>query len=223
MTGGNRGIGLEVCRQLSRRKLRVILTARDEAHGREAQAKLKSEQLEVRFELLDVSSRESIARCAQRLTADRIEVDILINNAGIYGTTTLLDTSPKDTDAMLTTNLLGALWCCQTFMPGMNQRGYGRIVNVSSGLGSITPSPRGSGPYALSKAALNLMTQLLAKEARTDIKINSVNPGWVKTRMGGTGAPRSVEEGADTIVWAATLPADGPHGQFLEDRKIRSW
>ncbi len=125
-------------------------------------------------------------------------------------------------DAMAV-NFVGALWTARAWMPGMNRRGYGRVVDVTSGYGSFSEGLGGPAAYAVSKAALNALTVRLSQEARGDVKVNAACPGWVRTRMGGSGAPKSVEEGADTIVWLATLPPDGPSGGLFRNRQPVPW
>jgi NAD(P)-dependent dehydrogenase (short-subunit alcohol dehydrogenase family) len=223
VTGANRGIGLEVCRQLAQQGLKVIMTGRSEAAVADAAQELRRAGVDVRGETLDVSSEESVADCAARLAARSDHVDVLVNNAGVYPQGNLL-TVPSDVirEAMAM-NFFGALWAARAWMPGMLERGYGRIVNVTSGYGSFSEGLEGPAAYSISKAALNALTVRLAAEARSDVKVNAACPGWVRTRMGGSGAPRSVEEGADTIVWLATLPADGPSGALFRSRQQIGW
>ncbi|MGI9047886.1 MAG: SDR family oxidoreductase, partial [Rubrobacteraceae bacterium] len=124
----------------------------------------------------------------------------------------------------LEANLLGAWRLCEMAVPFMQRGGYGRIVNISSGLGAVNDMGGGSPAYRVSKAGLNALTRILSSELRgSGILVNSVSPGWVRTDMGGSGASRSVEEGADTPVWAATLPDNGPTGGFFYDRREVPW
>lgn len=223
VTGGNRGIGLEVCRELGRHGSTVILTGRD-AHGVAAAVReLRDAGLDVVGEVLDVSSEASVLACAARLEQHGRRVDVLVNNAGVYPHGELL-TSPAETlNEAMAVNFFGAVWTARAWMPGMNRRGYGRVVNVTSGYGSFAEGLAGPAAYALSKAALNALTVRLAQEARGDVKVNAACPGWVRTRMGGSGAPRTVEQGADTIVWLATLPHDGPSGGLFRNRRPVQW
>jgi NAD(P)-dependent dehydrogenase (short-subunit alcohol dehydrogenase family) len=223
VTGANRGIGLEVCRQLARRGVRVILTGRDGSAVRTAAEGLRGEGLDVLGEVLDVASEASVVACAARLEEHGREVDLLVNNAGIAPVGDLLTSASESVPEALAINFLGALWTARAWMPGMNRRGHGRVVNVTSGYGSFAEGLRGPAAYSLSKAALNALTVRLAQEARGDVKVNAACPGWVRTRMGGSGAPKSVEEGADTIVWLATLPADGPSGGVFRNRQPARW
>lgn len=223
MTGGNRGIGFEVCRQLARSGLRVILGSRDLGRGRDAARGLAAEGLDVSVDELDVGDPESVRACARRLEEGGTHVDVLINNAGVYPTTGILQVDEATAEEALQINLLGALRTCQAFVPGMVARGYGRVVNVSSGGGSLTEDVPGPGAYGFSKAALNALTRMVANAVRGDVKVNAVCPGWVATDMGGTAAPRSPDQAADTIVWLATLPEDGPTDGFFRDRRPIPW
>ena len=221
VTGANRGIGLEVCRQLSSRGLRVILAARDRARGEAAARALHDDGLDVGAEALDVTDPASI-----RALARRVNVDVLVNNAAVLvgENATMTGTRIDDLRKTFETNVFGAVAVTQAFVPGMVDRGYGRVVNVSSGAGQLETMTTYAPAYSMSKAALNAFTRLLAAEtSRAGVLVNSVDPGWVRTRMGGPGAPRGVEQGADTIVWLATLPASGPTGGFFRDRKQIEW
>jgi NAD(P)-dependent dehydrogenase (short-subunit alcohol dehydrogenase family) len=220
VTGANRGIGREAARLLAAAGLDVVLTARDGEAGRAAAA-----DLGLRFEQLDVAGAESVRACAQRLERDGVAVDVLVNNAGVLRSGGILDVEDGVLRDTLEVNLLGPLRTARAFMPGMIERGYGRVVNVSSGSGSLTEASPYSPVYSISKTALNMLTRQLAfaAEGRGDVKVNSVCPGWVRTDMGGGAAPRSPAEGADTIVWLATLPADGPSNGFFRDRRPAAW
>jgi NAD(P)-dependent dehydrogenase (short-subunit alcohol dehydrogenase family) len=223
VTGANRGIGHEVAKELARKGLRVLLTGKDPAATAEAAAELRRPGRDVVPFELDVASRASVERCAEWLRGHDEHVDVLVNNAAVYHGDALLTASPEDLKRTFRTNFWGAVWTCQAWIPGMIERGYGRVVNVSSGAGSFAEGLEGPAAYALSKAALDALTLRLAKEVSGNVKVNAVCPGWVRTRMGGNSAPRSVEEGADTIVWLATLGADGPNGGFFRDRKRIAW
>jgi NAD(P)-dependent dehydrogenase (short-subunit alcohol dehydrogenase family) len=223
VTGANRGIGFEVCRQLRRRGLEVILTGRDADGVAAAVEALRNDGLDVAGEVLDVGSEASVVDCAARLERHGRRVDVLVNNAGVYPEGDLLGAATRTIAEAMAVNFLGALWTARAWMPGMNRRRYGRVVDVTSGYGSFAEGLEGPAAYAISKAALNALTVRLAREARGDVKVNAACPGWVRTRMGGAGAPRSVEDGADTIVWLATLPADGPSGGFFRDRRPVPW
>ena len=223
VTGANRGIGLEVCRQLGRRGIEVVLTGRDADRVAAAAGELRSDGLQVAGEILDVASEASVAACAARLEQDGRRIDVLVNNAGVYPEGDLLTSATRTMTEAMAVNFFGALWTARAWVPGMNRRGYGRVVNVTSGYGSFAEGLEGPAAYAISKAALNALTVRLAQEARGDVKVNAVCPGWVQTRMGGRGAPTSVEEGADSVVWLATLGSDGPSGGMFRERKAVPW
>jgi NAD(P)-dependent dehydrogenase (short-subunit alcohol dehydrogenase family) len=226
VTGANRGIGFEICRQLARKGARVVLTARDEAKGRAAAETLAGEGHEVRFHPLDVTQNESIDRFCAYVKDEVRGVDILVNNAGV-----LLDQRKLGLDVpmavvreTLETNLLGAWHLAQVLVPVMRWTNYGRIVNVSSGMGAMSEMAGGYPAYRISKASLNALTRILADELRgTNILVNAMCPGWVQTAMGGPRATVPVDKGADTAVWLATLPDGGPTGGFFRDRRPIPW
>jgi len=178
------------------------------------------------FAVMDITDRDSIDTCARGVATRVGDVDVLVNNAAalIGQNQELLKTS---IDVFLQTfeaNVWGSLMVCQAFVPAMIARGYGRVVNVSSGSGQLSSMGTWAPAYSISKAALNAMTVQLAAATRgTGVLVNCVDPGWVRTRMGGSGASRSVEQGAETIVWAATLGANGATGAFLRDKRHIDW
>jgi NAD(P)-dependent dehydrogenase (short-subunit alcohol dehydrogenase family) len=228
VTGANRGIGLEICRQLARRGgIRVVLTARNETRGMAAAGQLRDEGLEVDFHELDVTSEKSVKTFAGWLEGTCKRCDILVNNAGIVVDprgSRFLDSRPATYRQTLDTNLFGPLLLSQALLPLMKRNRYGRIVNISSGQGQLSDMGAGTPAYRVSKTALNALTCVLAAELKgSGILVNSMCPGWVRTDMGGPGAPRTVEQGADTAVWLATLPDDGPNGGFFRDRKPIAW
>jgi len=226
VTGGNRGIGYAICDGLVDRGLPVILGSRDEANGEAAARPLREQGGTVRVEPIDVAEPDSITACAERLAADGVTVDVLVNNAGIYPENDALNVTLDQFDRAWTVNTRGPWLLVKAFVPGMIDRGYGRVVNMSSGSGSFG---EGLDPehavYAASKAGLNALTMTLddAVPDDADVKANAMCPGWVHTRMGGDEAPRTPEEGADTALWLATLPEDGPSGGFFRDRERIPW
>ena len=223
VTGGNRGIGLAICRELSKQGMTVLLAAREEAAGDAAVATLAGEGLDVRALTLDVADGASVTACAAALARENVAVDVLVNNAGFLAEGALIEGDPAIMEEAIAVNLLGPLRTARAFMPGMAQRGYGRVVNVSSNWGSFERGLEGPAAYAVTKAALNALTVRLAREAGAGVKVNCMCPGWVKTRMGGGDATRTPEQGADTAVFLATLPDDGPNGGFFAGRKPMAW
>jgi len=230
VTGANRGIGLEIVRQLARQGLIAVLGARDLEKGNAAAATLASEGLEPPVVALDVTDADSVRAAVAHVMDLFGRVDVLVNNAAILKE----GFSPEDAsvldapaDVVIETfegNTLGPLRLIQAVVPHMRTLGYGRIVNVSSGAGQLSDMGGGFPAYRMSKAALNALTRITAAELGPgDIKINAMCPGWVKTEMGGPNATRPVEEGAETAVWLATLPEDGPTGGFFRDMKPIPW
>ena len=216
VTGGNRGIGYEVCRQLAKQGIQVFLASRDIDSGKRAAGSLQEESLDVIPVELDVSESRSINQLADRLEGN---LDILINNAGVLCKDSILEGNLEAFDLSWRVHVRGPLELIQKFMSGMNERGYGWIVNVSSIWGSFAAGLEGPAPYSITKAALNALTVNVAKELKGDVKINSVCPGWVRTDMGGPSAEKSTLEGADSIVFLANLDANGPSGRFFRERK----
>jgi NAD(P)-dependent dehydrogenase (short-subunit alcohol dehydrogenase family) len=231
VTGANRGLGLEVCRQLARAGLRVILSSRDGLAGKAAADKLQSEGLTVIYQPLDVTRDDSVRRLGGFIEQQLERLDVLVNNAGVLlegpvdrPTPTALETPLAMVGATMDVNVRGALRVAQMAAPLMRRNHYGRIVNLSSRLGQLNEMGPGFTAYRLSKTALNALTRVLAAELRQDnILVNSVSPGWVRTRMGGPNAPTSIAEAAADIVWAAMLPSDGPTGGFFEGRQPLPW
>jgi NAD(P)-dependent dehydrogenase (short-subunit alcohol dehydrogenase family) len=222
VTGANRGIGLETCRQLLGHGLQVVMTARDERALQQAQQAL-GDATPVQMDITDPAS----IRAAHDSVISRLGgIDVLINNAAVllFDDSDVLSIPPEGFQRTLDTNLLGAIEVCRAFVPAMADRGYGRVVNVSSGAGQLSRMSTYAPAYSISKSALNAFTRILAATYRDrGVLANAVDPGWVRTDMGGRSAPRSVQQGADTIVWLATLPEDGPTGGFFRDRRPIEW
>jgi len=231
VTGANRGLGLETTRQLAQLGFRVVLTGRDLEKAERAAGTLRGQGLEVLAHQLDVTSDESCARLGVLGT-----VDVLVNNAAVLVESdenpltagllsrSALDVAPHMLREAFDTNTLGAYRVIQALVPGMRAQGYGRIVNVSSGLGQLEDMGGGYPAYRVSKAALNALTRIFAAELRSDgILVNAVCPGWVRTDMGGSQASLTPNEGAETIVWAATLPDGGPTATFFRNKEPIPW
>jgi NAD(P)-dependent dehydrogenase (short-subunit alcohol dehydrogenase family) len=226
VTGANRGIGFETCRQLARLGLQVILTSRQLEQGEQAAEILRSEGLPVLYHRLDVSEVDQVEQLRRWVIERFGRLDVLVNNAGVYLDDRLsVLTVPLDMLRLtMEINFYGALYTCRAFVPMMKKNGYGRVVNVSSEMGSLANMAGNSAGYRASKVALNALTCILASEVHAqNIKVNSASPGWVRSDMGGPHATRSLEQGAETIVWLATLPDDGPSGGFFRDRKPIAW
>jgi NAD(P)-dependent dehydrogenase (short-subunit alcohol dehydrogenase family) len=228
ITGANRGIGFEIARQLAHRGLRIVVGAREAREGDRAVGELAAEGPVV-AETIDVADAASVEQAIRAVSARFGRIDVLVNNAGVLVDTgqTAAQIPLDDVRKTLEINLIGAWRVSQAVLPLMRRQRYGRIVNVSSSMGTLADVAGSGGgwpAYRLSKTALNTLTMLLASELRGEnVLVNAVSPGWVRTRMGGDGAPRSVEEGADTPVWLATLPDGGPSGQLFLDRKRIDW
>jgi NAD(P)-dependent dehydrogenase (short-subunit alcohol dehydrogenase family) len=223
VTGGNRGIGLEVCAQLARKGLDVILAARNPTLGEKAMDQLERRGLPVALITLDVTDPRSIDRALARLERQGIAIDVLVNNAGVYPQGSALSSPEAHFRETMEAHFFGPLRLSRALIPGMQKRKFGRIVNVSSGSGSFGEGLEGPAAYCISKAAMNAFTFKLAEAAGRYIKVNTLCPGWVRTRMGGPRATRGVVKGAETIIWLATLPEDGPSGKFWRDKKEIPW
>jgi NAD(P)-dependent dehydrogenase (short-subunit alcohol dehydrogenase family) len=228
VTGANRGIGFEIARQLARQAgIRVVLTARDEIKATTAAGKLHAEGLEADARALDVTSDTSVKALSGWIEKQHGRCDILVNNAGVMldpRGSRVLDSKAQTYRDTLETNLLGPLRLIQALAPLMKKNRYGRIVNLSSGQGQLADMGVGTPAYRVSKTALNALTRTLAADLQgSGVLVNAMCPGWVKTDMGGPSAPRTVEQGAETAIWLATLPDGGPAGGFFRDRKAIPW
>jgi NAD(P)-dependent dehydrogenase (short-subunit alcohol dehydrogenase family) len=229
VTGANRGIGFEIARQIADLGTHdVILSARDLGLAEKAASKIPAKGSKVTATQLDVTREDSVQELARTIRTKYGRLDVLINNAAI-----LIDESdrPSETDLekvrkTLETNLLGPWRMSQALIPIMKQNGFGRIVNVSSSAGVLesVASDLYAPAYSLSKSSLNVLTMMLAREMRgTNVLVNAMDPGWVRTDMGGPRAPRSVEQGAETAVFLATLPDGGPSGSLFRDKRKIDW
>ncbi|MCD4781063.1 MAG: SDR family oxidoreductase [Candidatus Omnitrophica bacterium] len=233
VTGANRGIGHEICRQLAKLNIQVVLTSRNREKGEAACKLLRDENLDVLYHQLDVTDEKSIHDFCDNIQEVYGRCDILINNAGIFPEvkdtsddvkTSVFSSELKCVHRAMETNVYGPLLLCQEMVPLMRTHQYGRIINISSSLGQLATMNAGFPAYRISKTALNVLTRILASELKEEnIIVNSMCPGWCRTDMGGPQAPRSVEEGAETAIWLATLPDDGPRGGFFKDKQRIEW
>jgi NAD(P)-dependent dehydrogenase (short-subunit alcohol dehydrogenase family) len=225
VTGGNRGIGLEICRQLAERGYTVVLGSRDAEKGEQAAAKLKGAAGRVLAWRLDVTRGDDIEHARARADRELGRLDALINNAAAFYDTLqrALNADLDQVRAALESNTFGPWNMVRAFLPLLRRSAHPRVVNVSSEAGSLASMGAEAPAYNISKVALNAVTRMLAAELRRyRILVNSVCPGWVATDMGGPGG-RPVSQGAAGIVWAATLPDDGPSGQFFRDGRQIPW
>jgi len=221
VTGGNRGIGLAIVAGLAKQgNIQVLMGSRVLEEGRAAASMIAGHVIPV---ALDLSERNLMKRQVADIQDHYGPIHILINNAGILEEGNLLEVSEAAFTKSLRVNFEAPFDLIRLIVPGMIQENYGRIVNLSSGWGSFNEGLDGPAAYSISKAALNALTLSLSHALPATIKVNSMCPGWVRTRMGGEGAVRSPEKGADTAIWLATLPENGPSGGFFRDRKPIQW
>jgi NAD(P)-dependent dehydrogenase (short-subunit alcohol dehydrogenase family) len=225
VTGGNRGIGFEICRQLAERGAQVVLTARKPEAGEQAVKKLAAQNLSARFHRLNVTDAASVAELRDFLERTLGRLDVLINNAGIITDEEAsgLDVKLETVRATLETNTLAPLHLAQTLVPLLKRSPSARIVNMSSGMGALSEMQGGYAAYRISKPALNAVTGIFAAELRGAVAVNSMCPGWVRTDMGGANAERDVSQGADTAVWLALDAPQDLTGKFLRDRQVIAW
>lgn len=229
VTGSNRGLGYAISRKLSQIGHKVVLTSRNQTDGLAAKEQLSSEGLAVDYHTLDVTSDASVHQFTDWLRETYGQVDILVNNAGVNPTTqaeesSLLTVQLETMRSTFETNVLAVLRITQALIPLMKLHNYGRIVNISTEMASLSSIPGDYYPlapsYRLSKNGVNGLTVLLAKELQGDnILVNAYSPGWMKTDMGGENAPYTAEEGAETAVYLATLPDRGAQGQFFAEMR----
>ena len=229
VTGANRGIGKETARTLAERGFPVVITARDPEAANETARAISADTGNPRVSAIpmDVSNDQSIREAADRFGQEHESLSVLVNNAGIYPDEdgSILEVNSKEFFETLATNTLGPLLVTRFFRPYLDKaEGGARVINLSSGLGQLCDMEHSAPTYSVSKTALNAITRQLASSLQPrGISVNSVCPGWVRTDMGGPGATRSIEEGADTVVWLADeAPADLT-GQFLRDRQSIDW
>lgn len=220
VTGGNRGIGKAICTGLAAQGHHVLLGCRKIAEGQVIADSIGSKVTAVALDLSDVASLDDQI---DRVLDQFPKIDVLVNNAAILSQGNGAELSIEDFISSLNINVVAPLRLSQRLLPGMSERSYGRIVNLSSGWGAFSANLEGPTAYAVSKAALNALTVKLAATSPNEIKINAMCPGWVKTDMGGQEAERTPEEGAATAIWLATLPEDGPTGGFFRDNHHIDW
>jgi NAD(P)-dependent dehydrogenase (short-subunit alcohol dehydrogenase family) len=224
VTGANRGIGSEIVKEVAAMGHIAILTARDEVKGRGAAEELQQKGLNVHFIPLDATDENSIKNAAEQVAQQFGRLDVLINNAGIFNDReNSLSVSKKAVQEHLDVNFIGPLLVSQAFITLLKKSREGRIINFSSQMGRLNGMGGGSAAYRFSKTAINSLTAVMAADlSGTNIKVNSMCPGWVKTDMGGAGANRSLQQGADTAVWLATAE-EIPSDKFFADRRETEW
>lgn len=233
VTGANRGLGLGTAKALGKLGYKVLMTGRTLSKVEEVADGLKREGLDVECYQADVTNDEVIRRLAAVIKERWGHLEILVNNAGVFleasdptkaENASVFKVDPQVVIKAFNANSVGALRVAQGFIPLMQEKNYGRVVNVSSGMGQLSDMEGRFPAYRMSKTAMNALTVILAKElSGTNIKVNAVCPGWVKTDMGGPSAVRTIDEGIKGIVWAATLPDDGPTGGYFRDGKPLPW
>ena len=228
VTGGNRGIGLEIVKGMLSKGYKVLMGCRDEESGLEAKKDTVGGDPHIIEMPLD--NETAIVDALVRAEAVYGPIDILINNAGVLDDTPWDEVNAETLAKSMQVNVNAPLTLIQQTLPQMIDRGFGRIINVSSSYGSFAEGLKGPLSYAMSKAALNALTVKMAAvvdeasdSGSLNVKVNSMTPGWVHTRMGGSDAPKTPKEGADTAIWLATIEEGGPHGQFLKDREPIDW
>jgi len=230
VTGANRGIGFAIACRLAELGISVLAGVRNEANANGAATAFGKLGVNVVPIILDVADTVKLQSVLTEIEQRHAPIDILVNNAAILidgpggFNASLFDMTDDTLRRTWETNVVAPAAIIRTLLPGMIARGYGRVVNVSSLAGQLAGMSSGFPAYRMSKTALNALTRIAAAEAgRGDVKVNACSPGWVRTDMGGPDAPRSPEKGAETAVWLATLPPDGPTGGFFEDKKAVPW
>lgn len=223
VTGANKGIGFQISKELAEAGWKVFMLARNGDRGKAAVQGLKDQGLDVHFFQVDIGEKESIRQFREKISSMDQPIDALVNNAGVFRDESYsLTTLPWEIfESTMDINFYGQLLMIRALLPWLEKSKDPRIVNLSSGLGALNTMAAGYGSYRISKTAINAMTAILGAEL-PDIKVNSICPGWVKTDMGGEGAHRSVEKGAETAVWLLT-ERDIPSGKFLRDKQVIDW
>ena len=221
VTGGNRGIGLAIVTGLAKNPDdTVLLGSRNLKDGEKEAAKLPKNVSAVK---MDIGTPQSLVTDIKAILKQHGKVDVLVNNAGILHDGGLLEADVQKVQESLQVNTLAPLHLIRAVAPGMQERKYGRIVNLSSGYGAFNEGLAGPFVYSLTKAALNVISNVAGRELGDNIIVNSMCPGWVRTRMGTMEATRSAKEGAETAIWLANLPAGSPSGRFFRDKKEIAW
>lgn len=226
ITGANKGIGFETARQLSVAGIKIILTARDEKRGQHATDVLAKEGRDVVFHQLDVTDQDSVGRLREHVEGKYGKLDILINNAGTHmdNGATGLDADLNNVIKTFEVNTIGPLRMCKAFVPLMVKNNFGRVVNVSSGMGQLSDMTGNSPGYRISKTALNAVTRIIADEVKDkNITVNSVCPGWTRTDLGGKDAPILPKDAVGSILWLATLEKNEPSGGFFREMERLEW
>ena len=223
VTGANRGVGLSITKLLAESGYLVFLGSRDIKAGKDAAESFCRSGLDVLPVHLDLSDSGIIDSAVKEIADSGFKPDVLINNAGVLHQKPLLEMTDEEITESFAVHLTGPIRLIRALAPEMIKNRYGRIVNITSDWGSFAEGMGGPGTYGVTKAGLNALTMRLSKEFPYFVKINSMCPGWVRTRMGGAAASRSPDEAADTAVWLATLPENGPTGGFFRDRKPMPW
>jgi len=225
ITGANRGIGLEIGKQLLLKEWTVIFSSRNMAVGRPLVNELRETYKTAWFVQLNVTEQESIKYMSEYVMEEHGRLDVLINNAGVHldENQSFLDVDFQDVIKTMETNLYGPLLVTRALLPALKKSDDARVINISSRMGQLSGMEGNSPSYRISKTALNALTVIMSKELASDgIRVNTMCPGWVRTDMGGPGAPKSLEEGADTAIWLAT-EKDIPTGQYISERKEIAW
>lgn len=221
VTGGNRGIGLAIVKGFAKNSEdTILLGCRSLKDGQKEAEAIGKNVIPVEIRLAD---REELEKDIKAVLQRFGRIDVLVNNAGVLHKGTFSEIPMNELDDSLRVNVLGPYELIRAVTPGMRENHYGRIVNMASGWGSFEDGLTGPFSYSFAKASLNALTLTISRDLPPNIKINSMCPGWVKTRMGGEEAPRSPEEGADTAIWLGNLDQDGPSGGFFRDRERIGW